>query len=198
MQPFRSLHQIISKIKDRLFPKPLNPKPMSNYTGNEVSIRNGFIIELTDATSESMSDIPKNRTILVLQLTKSAASKPEIAYSLETVEEVFRHFKPGCEVVFVNERGESIKETLRFKNLSDFGKKGIISQSPFLNQLAEAILSHQSFARKLGSNKTLQKLLADPTKKEAYLTALQILLDELEEKVLLDEQAERKSLNGQK
>jgi hypothetical protein len=143
--------------------------------------KQGFILEATAPTSDAIADIPNGRTVLVADLTDAPASRPEVVYELETTEAVFGHYQPSCKVTFGNGQGEPVNETLRFHNLGDFGQKGIIAQSRFMKELEASGKDYQAFARKLRSNKTLQNLLADPAKKAAYLTVLQILLSELEE-----------------
>lgn len=98
----------------------------SNYGigGNEVK---------TDA-SEAFTDIPQNRTLMAEKLTKDAPVKPEVIHGLQTVEQVFEHYKPTLNVDFEDEAGRAMKETLRFGNLGDFGTKGITAQSEFLKE----------------------------------------------------------------
>lgn len=131
--------------------------------------------------SEGIADIPQNRTLIVEQLTKDAPVKPEITYDLKTVGEVFDHFQPKCEVEFQDAEGSPVTENIQFQNLSDFGKKGIINQSKFLQDLNDEELNYQHFMKVLKSNKILQKLIADPTAKEIYLAAIQTLINELED-----------------
>jgi len=130
--------------------------------------------------SEAISEISQNRTLLVEQLTSDPPVKPEMVEGLKTVEEVFEHFKPKVEVEFEQEDGSEIKEELSFNNLGDFGKKGVTAQSSFLQDLQRQQDNYQQFIKFLRSNKILQKLLADPDAKVAYLAALQSMIDELE------------------
>lgn len=143
--------------------------------------QNGFIFEATEPTSAAMAMLPSNRTLLVAELTDKPPSKPELKYELETVEEVFEHFKPSTKVDFQDEEGASIKETLEFKNVGDFGKEALIRKSELLGTLDDKQKEHISFSRKLQSNKVLQKLLNDPAHKAAYITMLKALILELEE-----------------
>ncbi len=143
--------------------------------------KNGFIYEASEPTSEAMADLPKNRTILLAQLSDKAPTKPELNYDLETMEAVFDHFKPECKVEFINEEGASANETLSFKNVGDFGKKALINQSEFLKTLDQKRADHQSFGKQLQNNKVLQKVMSDPGKKAAYITLLKSMLQDLEE-----------------
>ena len=143
--------------------------------------KNGFIYEATEATSEAMADLPKNRTMLLAQLTDKAPTKPELMYELETMDDVFEHFKPEVKVEFNNEEGASVNETLAFENLGDFGKKSLIKKSGFLNSVNQKQADHRSFSKQIQNNKVLQKVLSDPSKKAAYITLLKSILSDLEE-----------------
>lgn len=93
--------------------------------GNEVKI---------DA-SESIANIPDNRTLIVEQLTADEPVNPEAVSGLNTVEQVFDHFKPNVDVEFENEEGQPVKENFRFSNVGDFSVKNLTEQSPFLRNL---------------------------------------------------------------
>jgi hypothetical protein len=131
--------------------------------------------------NEGISDIPKNRTLMAIKLTQEAPVGPEIVNGLTTAEEVFAHFQPSCDVEFADGEGASVSETLRFTNLGDFGKKGIVNQSNFLKDLQHQNDDFQQIAKVLKSNKILQKVLNDPAAREAYLGTLQALINQLEE-----------------
>ena len=60
-------------------------------------------------------------------------------------------------------------------------KKALTEKSDYLRMMAQKKKEHEAFARKLQSNRVLQKLLSDPSKKKAYITLLQALIQELEE-----------------
>ncbi len=131
--------------------------------------------------NDAISDIQKNRTMLVQKLTANAPFKPKVEEKLETVEAVFARFKPEIDVTFEDAEGTDLEETLHFNNLGDFGKKGITAQSQFLLGLQEQQDDYQKFIKQLKSNKVLQKIMADPAAKETYLTALRAMVQELEE-----------------
>ncbi len=137
--------------------------------GNEVPI---------DA-SEAFADIPKNRTLIVQKLTDKAAVKPEIVEGLKTVEEVFEHYQPKVTVDLQNLDGSVKKEELRFKNLGDFGAKGITAQSDYLQGLQTKKDEYQKIIKFLRSNKVLRSVVSDPEKKKAVLQAVQIMIKEL-------------------
>ncbi|MEL6671121.1 MAG: hypothetical protein AAFR61_02985 [Bacteroidota bacterium] len=107
-------------------------------------------------------------------------ARPEVVQGLTNVEDVFAHFKPQAEVEFTDAEGGNIQEELSFNNLGDFGKKGITAQSQFLNDLQIQQDEYQKFIKTLRSNKILNKLLADPEAKAAYLESLKAAIAEIE------------------
>ena len=137
--------------------------------GNEVK---------TDA-SEAFADIPQNRTLMAEQLTKDAPMKPQVVHGLQTVEQVFAHYKPSVDVEFEDADGVSKKETLSFANLGDFGAKGITNQSEFLKDNAEKSDEYLKIVKQLKSNKILKAALTDPDAKQALLDSIQAMIAEL-------------------
>lgn len=144
----------------------------SNYGigGNEVK---------TDA-SEAFADIPQNRTLMAEKLTKDAPVKPQIVHGLQTITQVFEHYKPTVDVEFEDADGLSKKETLRFGGLEDFGVKGITEQSEFLKDNATQKDEYLKIIKQLKSNKILKSALADPDAKAAMLDAIQSMIAELQ------------------
>lgn len=153
---------------------------MAGFSNDAQMRKMGFIYETVEAASEAMADIPKNRTILTADLTDKPAVRPEMVYELETVEDVFNHFQPEVKVEFNDAEGASVNEQLSFRNVGDFGKDAMTRQSPFLSKLEAQRSNYASFAKRIRNNKVLQRVLSDPEKKEAYLTVLRGLIQELE------------------
>jgi hypothetical protein len=139
----------------------------------------GTVVE-TEAF-EAFADIPQNRVLLAEKLTAATPVKPEIVEGLTTVEQVFEHFRPEIDMAFETEDGVTRKETLYFKNLGDFGIKGITTQSNFLNDLTMKKEQYQKIIRQLKTNKLLKQALADRAFKKSFLDSLHALIRELEE-----------------
>ena len=150
------------------------------YTDNLDLKRQGFIIEARDKAEASLAAIPERRTLVLAQLTDRPAAKPEMVYELEKMDDVFNHYKPEKKIEYQNEEGASINETIEFRNLSHFTKKSFIQRSNFLAGLSQKQKDHQTFAKRLQSNRTLQAVLNDPEKKAAYITILKSLIQELD------------------
>lgn len=130
--------------------------------------------------SEAISELQQNRTLMIEKLTFDDPVRPQVVEGLTSVEAVFEHYKPTCEVEFENEEGAQINETLSFSNLGDFGVKGITNQSDFLDGLNVQQLELLKVVKQLRSNKVLLKALQGAESKMALMSALQQLIDEIE------------------
>ena len=139
--------------------------------GNEVKI---------DA-SESIAAIPENRTLLVEKLTSEEPVQPELIAGLTNIDQVFEHYKPQIDIQFENEEGQSVDETFHFKNVGDFSVKNMTSQSDFLNRLNTEKDFFEGLSKQLRSNKVLQRALENPEAKQAFITSLNEILNELNE-----------------
>ncbi|GAA3767866.1 hypothetical protein [Flavobacterium ginsengiterrae] len=146
---------------------------LSNYGigGNEVKI---------DA-DEAITAIPQNRTLVAQKLTVDAPVKPELVEGITSIEKAFEHFKPEVKVNFETADGATKVEALNFKNLGDFGIKGITTQSSFLSDLETEKDQYQKIIRQLKSNKILKAALEDPEAKKALLESLGTLITELKD-----------------
>jgi predicted component of type VI protein secretion system len=144
---------------------------MFNYGigGNEVKV---------DA-SESILEIPSNRTLLIQKLTNEQPVGPEAVYDLQTVEAVFEKYKPSVDFEFTTEEGSDLNESMVFKNLGDFGAKSIKENSPFLNKLNTEKEQAYKIVRQLSSNRGLIKAIQDPAVKEAIIELLENAKNEI-------------------
>jgi hypothetical protein len=133
----------------------------------------------TDAY-EAFADIPQNRVLLAEKLTQDPPVKPEIVEGLTNIEEVFTHYKPKVDMSFETEEGAMRRETLHFRDLSDFGVKGITAQSEYLSDVHLKQLQYQKIIRQLKSNKLLKQALSGKESKEHLIGALRSLIQELE------------------
>lgn len=143
----------------------------SNYGigGNEVKL---------DA-NEAIFEIPQNRTLIAQKLTGDTPIRPELVQGLNTIEQVFEHFKPTAKVNFENAEGAMKNEELKFSHLGDFGVKGITNQSKFLSNLETEKDQYQKIIKQLKTNKILKSALDDPDAKQSLLETIQDLISEL-------------------
>ncbi|HYV92785.1 MAG TPA: type VI secretion system contractile sheath small subunit [Chitinophagales bacterium] len=165
--------------------------------------------------SESIADIPMNRTLMIEKFTIDPPLDPTIVgltsndaaeisknikregetydygeknkkykrklKKLTTVEDVFQEYQPHVDVNFQKEDGSSLNETLRFGNLGDFGTKGITNQSTLLRDLLHQKEDYAKLIKQLKSNKLLKTAIETPENKQAFISALQALLQEIED-----------------
>jgi hypothetical protein len=137
--------------------------------------------EVPRDASEAISEIAQNRTLMVEKLTADSPVKPEIVEGLTSIEDVFNHFSPNIKMDFENSEGISREEIFSFKNLTDFGTKGITAQSEFLRDLTAHKEQLFKIIKQLRSNKLLRKTLENKETKEAMLNAIYALVKEIEE-----------------
>jgi hypothetical protein len=137
--------------------------------------------EVKGDASEAISDISQNRTLIIEKLTNNPPIKPEVVQGLTTVDEVFEHFGPKVDMGFTDSDGNTRNETLRFKNLGDFGIKGITNQSEFLQNLTAQTEQNQKMIKQLKTNKLLKKAIENKSSRTALINAMHALIKELEE-----------------
>ncbi|WP_455593533.1 hypothetical protein [Bacteroides sp.] len=137
--------------------------------GNEVKI---------DA-SESVANIPENRSLIVEQLTANEPVNPEAVTGLTSIEEVFNHFSPNIDVEFEDGEGQPVKENFAFDSVADFSVRNMTENSKFLNGLNTDKEFYEGLIKQLRSNKVLQRVLENAESKEAFIAALTSLKTEL-------------------
>ena len=81
---------------------------------------------------------------------------------------------------FETEEGTMAKETLSFRNLGDFGVKGMTAQSEFLGELTMKKDQYQKMIKQLKTNKLLKQALSTSESKQAFIDSLHALIKELE------------------
>jgi hypothetical protein len=131
---------------------------------------------------EAFADIPANKVLMAEKLTHMAPVKPEITGSLTDVEQVFEHYKPNIDIGFEDGNGATRKENLKFKNLGDFGVKGITAQSALLGDLNMKHDQYLKIIKQLKTNKMLKAALNEPDGKENMIAALNALVAEMQQK----------------
>jgi hypothetical protein len=143
---------------------------------NEVEIGGQLVPQ---QSFEAIAQISSNRTLLVQQLTNKP-TKPEPITGLKTVDEVFQYFKPSAKVSFETADGKPVNEELKFNNLGDFGKDGLVSQSEFLSGTKEQQETYQKIAKQLRTNKILKSALQNPESRQAFMQSIEALIQEID------------------
>lgn len=134
-----------------------------------------------DPVGEGFVEIAPNKTLFIQKLTNEDPISPEIVEGLQTVEQVFEHFKPNCDVELDREDGSTMKENFRFSGLGDFDTKNLTNQSAYLKNLSLENDAYLKVVKQLGTNKSLKKVIENPESKAAFINALRALAAELDE-----------------
>jgi len=129
--------------------------------------------------SEGMADIPMNKTLVVQKLTDDPEVSPKVVSGLDTIDKVFETFKPSVTVGMADLDGAENDEKLSFNSVGDFGAKGILKQSKMLDNLNNEKEELYKFMKQIKTNKILKKVLENPAAKDAYISELKSLLEEL-------------------
>ncbi|QHV96081.1 MULTISPECIES: hypothetical protein [Spirosoma] len=135
---------------------------------------------IPEETSEAIKFLQENKTAMVGKFTADSMSQAPVE-GVQKLQDAFDTFQPEVDVTHETEDGEEVNETLFFQNLTAFSKQGIIDQSAFLQALQSQEDNYQSLIKRLMSNKAFQKLLADPQAKQAFIDALNVMANELDD-----------------
>lgn len=126
---------------------------------------------------EKIEALPPSRTLYVSAFN-NRPQKDKVT-GLETMDAVFEHFKPEVDAEFEDENGATVSETIAFTQMKDFSPEGMLEQSKFLKEVSEKEYNYDRFYKNLKNNRQLQKALADPETRNAYLNALNTMITEL-------------------
>jgi hypothetical protein len=136
-------------------------------------------ILMPEPDGEGFVEISPNKTLFIQKLTNEDSIKPEIVEGLETVEQVFDHFKPNCDVEMDKEDGSTTKENFQFGGLGDFDVKNLITQSAFLKNLNLENDAYLKILKQLKTNKSLKNVIENTETKAAFINSLKALVAEL-------------------
>jgi hypothetical protein len=130
--------------------------------------------------SESVTELSKNRTMFITQLTDEAPFSPDLMYDVKNMKDAFETFKPSKEISFTTEDGSSTSEVLEFENVGDFGPKGIVAKSNYLREQKQKEDQYRAISKELKSNKALQAIVSNPETRQAFLEVIKGLVQDLE------------------
>lgn len=134
-----------------------------------------------EPVGEGFVEISPNKTLFIQKLTNEDPIRPEIIEGLQTVEHVFDHFKPNCDVELEKEDGSSVKDNFKFAGLGDFDIKSLTNQSTYLKNLSFENDAYLRIVKQLKTNKSLKNVIDNPETRNAFINALKALAAELEE-----------------
>ena len=125
-----------------------------------------------DPVGEGFVEISPNKTLFIQKLTNEDPISPEIVQGLQTVEQVFDHFKPNCDVELDKEDGSTVKENFRFSGLGDFDIKNVTTRSEYLKNLNVENEAFLKMIKQLKTNKSLKNVIENPETRAAFINAL--------------------------
>lgn len=129
--------------------------------------------------SEAITSIPQNRSLIVEHLTAEDPVNPMAITGLTTIEEVFAHFSPSVDIEFEDDEEGLVTENFKFSNVADFSVKNMTENSPFMNNLNMQKEFYEMLSKQLRFNKVLQRVLENAWSREAFITSLVALREEL-------------------
>jgi len=149
-----------------------------------MSLRENFISDTPDEeVGGKVNAISQNKTLYIGQFTENV-SDPELFQECQNINKVFEHFKPSVNVEFQDEEGNSVEDTLSFKEMKDFevgnGSGQLVTNNSFLTELKSNIDASAKMKKQIEQNKKLRDILVNKESKEELKKTLQYLLDELE------------------
>jgi predicted component of type VI protein secretion system len=129
--------------------------------------------------SETLSLISANRTLIAKKMTGGEALKPEVVHGLQTVEQVFDHYKPAINFRFEDAAGFTRYEELKFKTLDDFSLSNIAGQSHFLTQQTAKKKFYLKLAAQLKTNQLLRDVLANADKRRVFEAMVKSMIKDI-------------------
>jgi hypothetical protein len=147
-------------------------------------LRENFISDAPDEEAGGkVNAISQNKTLYIGQFS-DAVDEPELFQEATNINSVFEKFKPKIDVEFQDENGDSVQETLAFKDMSDFdvnnGAGKFVTNSSFLMEAKSNIDMNAKMRKQMEQSKRIRDLLGDKQAKEELRNVLQNMLDELE------------------
>ncbi len=124
--------------------------------------------------------VPDNKTLLALALSDEHDDDVE-PVRLKSMKEIFEHYKPSREIELKTEDGGTEELLLKFQNLKDFTKDGIIEQSQVLKDLEDKENIYSRMLDVLQNNANLQTVLSNEEHRKEFLELLSTLIEELTE-----------------
>lgn len=139
-----------------------------------------FVHPQAEDTVAPVRNMKKDITLIAAPLTDEQPLEPEVVDGIQTLAELFVHYKPRKTIDFVDENGQPKPEEISFGSLADMTPHGLADKSEFLKKLMQNEEFISDFIRQIRSNKALQIVLADQEKRNAFLEVLDKMIAEIE------------------
>lgn len=122
--------------------------------------------------------VPDNKTLIAMSFNDEPDDDVE-PIRLKSMKEIFAHYQPSREVELKNDDGDTEEKVLRFSELKDFTKDGIVGQCKTLQQLEDKEEIYSRMSDILQNNDKLRTVLSNDEYKADFVELLQTLIEEL-------------------
>ena len=124
--------------------------------------------------------LPSNKILYATRLNND--EDPDLTpVRCNNLKEVFDKFRPSFEAELESPDGEQVNADFTIRAMKDFTSKELIEQNEFLQQLYYGKEMLNDLEKQLKKNKGLQKTLADPETKAAFMKLARYYIDLLSE-----------------
>ena len=124
--------------------------------------------------------LPSNKILYAARL--NSEEDPDVTPSrCNNLKEVFEKFQPSFSAEMESTEGEQVNAEFEIRAMKDFTSKELIEKNDYLQKIYYGKEILNDLEKQLKKNKSLQKTLADPEKKEALLKMANYYIDLLSE-----------------
>jgi len=124
--------------------------------------------------------LPSNKILYAARL--NSEEDPDVSpVRCNNLKEVFEKFQPSFSAELESTEGEPVNGEFEIRSMKDFTSKELIEKNDYLQKIYYGKEILNDLERQLKKNKSLQKTLADPEKKEALLKMANYYIDLLSE-----------------
>ncbi len=124
--------------------------------------------------------LPSNKILYAARL--NSEEDPDVSPTrCNNLKEVFEKFQPSFSAEMESTEGEQVNAEFEIRAMKDFTSKELIEKNDYLQKIYYGKEILNDLEKQLKKNKSLQKTLADPEKKEALLKMANYYIDLLSE-----------------
>ncbi len=122
--------------------------------------------------------VPDNKTLIAMPFNDEHDDDVD-PIRLKSMKEIFAHYQPTREVELKNSEGDTEEKILRFSEMKDFTKDGIVAQCKTLQELEDKEEIYSRMSDILQHNDKLRTVLGNDEYKAEFVELLQTLIEEL-------------------
>jgi predicted component of type VI protein secretion system len=126
--------------------------------------------------ADELISFPTNKMLFINQFTEETQVRPELANNLNSLEEVFKYYRPSCRIHLKTEEGKEVAEVLKFENMADFSLTRICANCKTLEEMELQRLKKLQILERLKAAKDLQGILEQSGGKADLINTIKTLL----------------------